>query len=92
MIDPPERWHGGWIAALWVGAGALLVVALQLFGPDAGPGEAQPGAHSVPFLLAVGSLLVVAVPFYCSQRWIERRDGVRAEGEDAPDPSPGDSR
>lgn len=85
MIDPPERWHGGWIVALWVAAAAALVVALQLFGPDAGPGEARPGSHSIPFLLAVGALLVVVGPFYCTQRWIERRDRARDEGEEPPD-------
>lgn len=85
MIDPPEHWHGGWIAALWVCAAAVLVVALQLFGPSGGPGEAQPGSHSMPFFLAVGALLVVAVPFYFTQRWIERRERTRPEGDEAPD-------
>lgn len=89
MIDPPERWHGGWIVALWVAAAVALVVALQLFGPGGGPGESQPRSHSIPFFVAVGSLLLVAVPFYCTQRWIERRGRGRGE-EDEPSGRPGE--
>ncbi|MFB6239987.1 MAG: hypothetical protein ABEJ46_00170 [Gemmatimonadota bacterium] len=84
MLEPPEKWHGGWIAGLWVIAAALLLVMLQLSGLGEGTrGGARTGSHSIPFLVAVASLVVVAVPFYCTQRWIERRG--RRRGDEPPD-------
>lgn len=88
MLEPPENWHGGWIAALWAGAAIVLLIVLQLVGLGGGTGPggtARPGSHSMPFLVAVASLVLVAIPFYCTQRWIERRGAERGLEDEATD-------
>lgn len=75
----PEDWHGGWIAAAWVGTGLLLLVCLQLLGVGGGRGgPSGPGSPTTAFLVAVGSLAFAAVPIYVTQRWLRgRADGDR---------------
>lgn len=90
----PEDWHGGWILATWVGAGLLLLVAVQLAGlGDPGVHDPDPRYHTRAFLLAVGALLLAAVPIYVTDRWLRGRSGrepPEAGREREPDGETGD--
>lgn len=89
-MKPPEDWHGGWIVATWVGAALALLIALQLLGLEGGRrAAAGPRSHLPAFLLAAGSLLLVAGPFYLTVRWLRERSEETPRTRDQTNETPG---
>lgn len=73
-MERPEHWPLSWIVLSWVLAAGVFVLLLQLADVGGSARDSRAGSHVLAFLISAGSILLVAGPFYVTQRWLTGRE------------------